>query len=171
MSDETVTAAFLIIGNEILSGRTKDKNLGFLAEKLTETGIRLSEVRVVRDEEGEIVAAVRALSEAYTYVFTSGGIGPTHDDITCASIAAAFNKPVIRNPEAMRRMAGSVCVVSTGDGETKHAMSATAVTSLAMDPPSLLVCVNRAVPFHDAMSGGEQFCINILNAEIGRAHV
>lgn len=105
MSDETVTAAFLIIGNEILSGRTKDKNLGFLAEKLTETGIRLSEVRVVRDEEEEIVAAVRALSGAYTYVFTSGGIGPTHDDITCASIAVAFNKPVIRNPEAMRRMA------------------------------------------------------------------
>ena len=105
MSDETVTAAFLIIGNEILSGRTKDKNLGFLAEKLTETGIRLSEVRVVRDDQAEIITAVRALSEAYTYVFTSGGIGPTHDDITCASIAAAFNTPVIRHPEAMRRMA------------------------------------------------------------------
>ena len=105
MSDETVTAAFLIIGNEILSGRTRDKNLGFLAEKLTETGIRLSEVRVVRDEQAKIIAAVRALSEAYTHVFTSGGIGPTHDDITCASIAAAFNKPVIRHPEAMRRMA------------------------------------------------------------------
>lgn len=112
MSDETVTAAFLVIGNEILSGRTKDKNLGFIAEKLTETGIRLSEVRVVRDEEPEIVAAVRALSEAYTYVFTSGGIGPTHDDITCASVAAAFNRPVIRHPEAMRRM--TVHYESTG---------------------------------------------------------
>jgi len=67
--------------------------------------------------------------------------------------------------EAMRRLAGSVCVVSTGNGVSKHAMSATAVTSLSMDPPSLLVCVNRAVPFHEAMSGGEQFCINILNAE------
>ena len=63
MSDETVTAAFLIIGNEILSGRTKDKNLGFLAEKLTETGIRLSEVRVVRDEQAEIITAVLALSK------------------------------------------------------------------------------------------------------------
>ncbi|HEY9081292.1 flavin reductase family protein [Magnetovibrio sp.] len=67
--------------------------------------------------------------------------------------------------EAMRRLAGSVCVVSTRSGETKHAMSATAVTSLSMDPPSLLVCVNRAVPFHDAMSSADQFCINILNAE------
>jgi molybdenum cofactor synthesis domain-containing protein len=125
MSDETVTAAFLIIGNEILSGRTKDKNLGFLAEKLTETGIRLSEVRVVRDEEGEIVAAVRALSEAYTYVFTSGGIGPTHDDITCASIAAAFNKPVIRNPEAMRRMAVHYETIGREFNEARKKMAET----------------------------------------------
>lgn len=104
MSDETVTAAFLIIGNEILSGRTKDKNLGFIADELTAAGIRLSEVRVVRDETNEIVDAVRALSAKYTYVFTSGGIGPTHDDITCAAVAAAFDKPVVRDPEAMRRL-------------------------------------------------------------------
>lgn len=100
----TVTAAMLIIGNEILSGRTKDKNVGYIAEELTAMGIRLSEVRVVRDDEAAIIEAVRLLSERYTYVFTSGGIGPTHDDITTACIAKAFGAEVERNAEAMRRL-------------------------------------------------------------------
>lgn len=99
-----VTAAMLIIGNEILSGRTKDKNVGFIAEELTAMGIGLSEVRVVRDDEAAIIEAVTVLSERYTYVFTSGGIGPTHDDITTACIAKAFGVPVERNAEAMRRL-------------------------------------------------------------------
>ena len=100
----TVTAAMLIIGNEILSGRTKDKNVGYIAEELTAIGIQLSEVRVVRDDEAAIIEAVTVLSERYTYVFTSGGIGPTHDDITTACIAKAFGVAVERNPEAMRRL-------------------------------------------------------------------
>ena len=85
-----VTAAILVIGDEILSGRTKDKNIGYIAEYLTAIGIDLKEVRVVPDEEAEIVAAVNALRGRYTYVFTTGGIGPTHDDITADGVAKAF---------------------------------------------------------------------------------
>jgi molybdenum cofactor synthesis domain-containing protein len=85
------TAAVLIIGDEILSGRTKDKNIGFIADTLADIGIDLEEVRIVSDREGAIVEAVRALSERYDFVLTSGGIGPTHDDITADSVAKAFN--------------------------------------------------------------------------------
>ena len=90
MDATSVTAALLVIGDEILSGRTKDKNIGYIAEYLTGIGIDLSEVRVVPDVEGEIVDAVNALRTRYTYVFTTGGIGPTHDDITADCIARAF---------------------------------------------------------------------------------
>lgn len=84
------TAALLVIGDEILSGRTRDANMLHLANELTGRGIRLSEVRVVRDDHEAIVAAVTALSATHDHVFTSGGIGPTHDDITADAIAAAF---------------------------------------------------------------------------------
>jgi molybdenum cofactor synthesis domain-containing protein len=90
---EIVTAAMLVIGDEILSGRTKDKNIGHLADILTAIGIDLKEVRVVPDEEDEIVAAVNAMRARYSYVFTTGGIGPTHDDITADSISKAFGVP------------------------------------------------------------------------------
>jgi molybdenum cofactor synthesis domain-containing protein len=85
-----VTAALLVIGDEILSGRTKDKNIGTVADHLTAIGIQLKEVRIVADEEPEIVTAVNALRARYDYVFTTGGIGPTHDDITADAIAKAF---------------------------------------------------------------------------------
>jgi molybdenum cofactor synthesis domain-containing protein len=101
---QTVTAALLIIGNEILSGRTKDANLPYLAEKLNLAGVRLKEARIVTDDEAEIVAAVNALRARYDYVFTTGGIGPTHDDITSESIAKAFGVPLERHPEAVRRL-------------------------------------------------------------------
>ena len=84
------TAAMLVIGDEILSGRTRDANMYHLASQLTEQGIDLKEVRVISDDRESIVHATRALSAAYTHVFTSGGIGPTHDDITADCIAAAF---------------------------------------------------------------------------------
>ncbi len=87
---EIVTAALLVIGDEILSGRTKDKNIGYVAEYLTNIGIDLKEVRVVPDEEPEIVAALKVLRARYDYVFTTGGIGPTHDDITADAVAKAF---------------------------------------------------------------------------------
>jgi len=85
------TAAMLVIGDEILSGRTRDANMHYLAGQLTEKGISLKEVRVVSDDADAIVAAVRALSSTYDHVFTSGGIGPTHDDITADCIARAFD--------------------------------------------------------------------------------
>lgn len=94
MSAPIVTAALLIIGDEILSGRTKDKNIGYIAEYLTNLGIDLKEVRVVPDEEDEIVAGVNALRARYTYLFTTGGIGPTHDDITADCVAKAFGVPI-----------------------------------------------------------------------------
>jgi len=96
-----VTAAVLVIGDEILSGRTKDKNIGYIAEYLTALSIDLKEVRVVGDAEGEIVAAVNALRARYTYVFTTGGIGPTHDDITAECVAKAFGVPIDYDPRAM----------------------------------------------------------------------
>src|SRR5215510_12860809 len=96
-----VTAGLLVIGDEILSGRTKDKNIGYIAEYLTTIGIELREVRVVPDEEAEIVAALNALRSRYTYVFTTGGIGPTHDDITADCVAKAFGVPIDYHPEAV----------------------------------------------------------------------
>jgi molybdenum cofactor synthesis domain-containing protein len=89
-TSDIVTAAVLVIGDEILSGRTKDKNIGWIADHCTAVGIQLREVRIVPDVEDEIVAAVNALRARYTYVFTTGGIGPTHDDITADCIAKAF---------------------------------------------------------------------------------
>jgi len=103
-SPEIVTAAVLVIGDEILSGRTKDKNIGYIAEYLTALGIDLREVRVVADIEEEIVNAVNALRNRYTYVFTTGGIGPTHDDITADCVAKAFGKPLQFHPEAVALM-------------------------------------------------------------------
>jgi molybdenum cofactor synthesis domain-containing protein len=96
-----VTAGLLVIGDEILSGRTKDKNIGFTAEYLTTIGIDLKEVRVVPDEEPEIVAALNAMRARYTYVFTTGGIGPTHDDITADAIAKAFGVSIGYHPRAV----------------------------------------------------------------------
>ncbi|MGX1496462.1 molybdenum cofactor synthesis domain-containing protein [Labrenzia sp. MBR-25] len=103
-ADDVVTAAFLVIGDEILSGRTKDKNIGFLADYLTALGIDLKEVRIVPDEKPEIIGAVNALRARYDYVFTSGGIGPTHDDITAESIAEAFGVPLNLDPRAVAIM-------------------------------------------------------------------
>jgi molybdenum cofactor synthesis domain-containing protein len=96
-----VTAALLVIGDEILSGRTKDKNIGYIAEYLTGIGIDLKEVRVVADDEGAIVAALNALRPHHAYVFTTGGIGPTHDDITADSVAKAFGVPIEYHPQAV----------------------------------------------------------------------
>ena len=101
---KVVTSAFIIIGNEILSGRTRDVNLSYLATELVKIGIRLDEVRVVQDDQLVIANTVKALRAEYDYVFTSGGIGPTHDDITCESIALSFGLDVHHHPEALERM-------------------------------------------------------------------
>jgi molybdenum cofactor synthesis domain-containing protein len=101
---EIVTAAVLVIGDEILSGRTKDKNIGYIAEYMTAIGIDVKEVRVVSDDEPEIVAALNALRSRYTYVFTTGGIGPTHDDITADCVAKAFGVALEFHPDAVAIM-------------------------------------------------------------------
>lgn len=98
-NDRIVTAAVMIIGDEILSGRTQDTNLNHIATTLGDWGIRVREARVVADDEAAIVSCVNVLRERYDYVFTTGGIGPTHDDITASCIAKAFDVPLIEHPE------------------------------------------------------------------------
>ncbi len=100
-ADDVVTAGMVVIGDEILSGRTKDKNIGHVAERLTEVGIDLREVRIVPDIEEMIVEAVNALRARWTHVFTSGGIGPTHDDITADAVAKAFGVGIDHDPRAV----------------------------------------------------------------------
>jgi molybdenum cofactor synthesis domain-containing protein len=102
--DVPVTACLIIIGNEILSGRTVDANLSYIATRLGESGIRMAEARIVPDDEAAIAEAVNACRARHTYVFTTGGIGPTHDDITARSIAQAFGRRFERNREAERRL-------------------------------------------------------------------
>src|ERR1041384_2701350 len=99
-----VTAAILVIGDEILSGRTKDRNIGYIAEYLTNIGIDMREVRIVPDEEREIIEAVNALRARYASLFTPGGIGPTHDDITADCIAKALGVPIDVDPRAVAMM-------------------------------------------------------------------
>src|ERR1700712_2354908 len=103
MSD-IVTAGILVIGDEILSGRTKDKNIGYIAEYLTNIGIDLKEVRVVPDEMDDIIDALNALRRRYAYVFTTGGIGPTHDDITADAVAKALGLELYEDQRIINSM-------------------------------------------------------------------
>lgn len=100
------TAAMLAIGDEILSGRTKDRNIGHLAEVMTMAGIDLKEVRIVGDEPTMIADTLNVLRRKYDFVFTSGGIGPTHDDVTADAVGAAFSLPVVEHEEAVALLAG-----------------------------------------------------------------
>jgi molybdenum cofactor synthesis domain-containing protein len=120
---EIVTAGILVIGDEILSGRTKDKNIGFIAEYLTNIGIDLKEVRVVADEEAEIIAALDALRHRYTYVFTTGGIGPTHDDITADSVAKAFGVAIDYDPRAVALLEAHFARMGTDVNEARMRMA------------------------------------------------
>ncbi len=100
MKEKIYTACVIVIGNEILSGRTQDVNIAYLANRLNGLGVRLCEARIIADDETAIVEALNACRVRYDYVFTTGGIGPTHDDITPACIAKAFDRPLVRNAEA-----------------------------------------------------------------------
>jgi len=104
MNDRVVTAAVIVIGDEVLSGRTKDVNINFLAKGLTDVGVRLKEARVIADDSATIQAVVGACRETYDYVFTTGGIGPTHDDITAQAIADLFQLPLVLDSEAHRKL-------------------------------------------------------------------
>ena len=118
-----VTAGLLVIGDEILSGRTKDKNIGYIAEYLTNIGIDLREVRVVPDIEEEIVAALDALRARYTYLFTTGGIGPTHDDITADCVAKAFGVTIDPDPRAVAIMKERFDALGTTMNEARMRMT------------------------------------------------
>ncbi len=118
-----VTAAVLVIGDEILSGRTKDKNIGYIAEYLTNIGVDLREVRVVPDVEEEIVGALNALRQKYTYVFTTGGIGPTHDDITADCVAKAFGVPIDHDPRAVAILKEHFAKMGTEPNEARMRMA------------------------------------------------
>ncbi len=103
-ADTNPKACMIIIGDEILSGRTKEANLAPLSEMLNDAGVSLIRVHIVPDDEDEIVRTVNEARQTYDYVFTTGGIGPTHDDITTASVAKAFGVPVLRHAEALKRL-------------------------------------------------------------------
>ncbi len=104
MNSEPKNAGVVVIGNEILSGRTQDSNLSFIGGRLSALGIILREARVIPDVEATIISTVRQFSGDFDYVFTTGGIGPTHDDITTACVASAFNRKIIRDPGAVKAM-------------------------------------------------------------------
>lgn len=117
----TVSACVVIIGNEILSGRTHDANLPYLAKALNGVGIRVMEARVVRDEEKAIIEAVNACRAVHDYVFTTGGIGPTHDDITSASIAKAFAVPIHRDARAVELLTRHYAATDLNEARLKMA--------------------------------------------------
>src|SRR5262252_2988344 len=118
-----VTAALLVIGDEILSGRTKDKNISYIAEYLTNIGVDLREVRVVPDVEEEIVVAVNALRARHTYLFTTGGIGPTHDDITADCVAKAFGVAIDYDPRAVALLKERFDAMGTQMNEARMRMT------------------------------------------------
>jgi molybdenum cofactor synthesis domain-containing protein len=118
-----VTAGLLVIGDEILSGRTKDKNIGYIAEYLTNIGVDLREVRVVPDVEEEIVAALNTLRARHTYLFTTGGIGPTHDDITADCVAKAFGVTIGPDPRAVALLEERFAQMGTQMNEARMRMT------------------------------------------------
>lgn len=133
--DAIVTAAMIVIGDEILSGRTKDKNIGFVADYLTGLGIDLKEVRIVADEKDDIIEAVNTLRSRYDYIFTSGGIGPTHDDITAESISEAFGVPCLPHPQAMKEMAEYYAARDMEFTESRKRMARTPEGAELIDNP------------------------------------
>ncbi len=132
---DIVTAAMIVIGDEILSGRTKDRNIGHLADIMTAIGIDLKEGRFVADEEEEIAAAVNALRNRYDYVFTTGGIGPTHDDITADSVARAFGVPCEYDARALALLADSYARRGIEFNDARRRMARMPVGAVHIDNP------------------------------------
>lgn len=129
------TAAIVVIGDEILNGRTADKNINWLATVLHDRGIKLVEARVIGDDEDLIIETVRGLSSKHDMVFTSGGIGPTHDDITTVTIAKAFGVPVIRHPEADQRLIDHYQDTGLDYNAARQKMADTPEGALLIDNP------------------------------------
>lgn len=164
MSSATIiTAAMLAIGDELLSGRTKDKNIGHLADMLYLAGIDLKEVRIVGDEEEMIVEALDALRGRYDYVFTSGGIGPTHDDITADAVAKAFGVPCTHDPAAMELMAAMYARREMEFNEARKRMARMPVGSKHI-PNSVSTAPGFSIGNVHVMAGVPQVFIAMLDA-------
>lgn len=143
MTEDTPTAAILIIGSEILSGSTQDANIAFIAKRLSQRGVRLQEIRVVADVADDIIAAVNALRKRFTYVFTTGGIGPTHDDITSECIAKAFGVAHVVVDAAKKRLEDYYKNSGTEINAARLRMATLPVGSVLIDNP-----VSAAPGFH-----------------------
>ena len=139
---EAPSAAVLVIGDEILSGRTRDSNFGTIAEWAVAMGLDVREARFVADEEEDIVAAVNALRARYAYVFTTGGIGPTHDDITADAVAKAFGVPIGHHPDAVRILKAYFAEVGREANEARMRMARVPDGAVLIDNP-----VSRAPGF------------------------
>jgi molybdenum cofactor synthesis domain-containing protein len=137
MSGDAPTAAVLVIGDEILSGRTKDANLGIIADWAGVMGLDLKEARVVSDDEDDIVAALNALRRRYTFVFTTGGIGPTHDDITADAVGKAFGLPVAHDPHAVRILEEHFARMGREANEARMRMARMPEGAVLIDNPGL----------------------------------
>lgn len=135
MTGTDITSAILIIGNEILSGRTQDCNVQFIADRLAKRGIKLCEVRIVRDEAEAVVGALNDLRRKYRYVFTTGGIGPTHDDITAECMALAFGTSLAVNDEARKRMEAFYKETGTTLNEARLRMARIPLGGTLIDNP------------------------------------
>ena len=129
------TAGIIIIGDEILSGRTKDANINWIASELTKLGIRLVEARVICDDIETIKKTVNTFTKNYTYVFSCGGIGPTHDDITTQSVAKAFNQKLEKNQEAIRRLKLHYEGTNIEFNEARQKMAIVPTNSILIDNP------------------------------------
>ena len=132
------TAGIIIIGDEILSGRTKDTNINWIATELNNIGVRLIEARIISDDSETIIETIKKFTKKFTYVFSCGGIGPTHDDITTASVAKAFNQKLIKDPEAMRRLKMHYEGTNVEFNESRQKMAVIPSNSILIDNLSLI---------------------------------
>ena len=129
------TAGIIIIGDEILSGRTKDTNINWIATELNNIGVRLIEARIISDDSETIIETIKNFTKKFTYVFSCGGIGPTHDDITTESVAKAFNQKLIKDPEAMRRLKIHYEGTNVEFNESRQKMAVIPSNSILIDNP------------------------------------
>ncbi|MBL6680468.1 MAG: competence/damage-inducible protein A [Alphaproteobacteria bacterium] len=129
------TAGIIIIGDEILSGRTKDTNINWIANELNIIGIRLIEARIIPDDPTTIIETIKFFTKNFTYVFSCGGIGPTHDDITTECVARAFNQELVKSDEAMRRLAAHYEGTNIEFNEARQKMAVVPSNSILIDNP------------------------------------
>ena len=129
------TAGIIIIGDEILSGRTKDTNINWIATELNNIGVRLIEARIISDDSETIIETVKTFTKKFTYVFSCGGIGPTHDDITTESVSTAFNQNLVKDPEAMRRLKIHYEGTNIEFNEARQKMAIIPTNSILIDNP------------------------------------